>query len=261
MTQRYFIELAYKGTRFHGWQIQPNAVSVQQCLEKAISTITRETIAVAGAGRTDTGVHASYFVAHFDSSHLHLDHPDFTHKLNSFLNRDIAVFAIRKVSPEAHARFDAISRTYQYHLNLHKDPFSIETSWYFFWQPNVDLMNEACLVLFDFIDFTSFSKLHTDVKTNNCTILYAQWTQQDTDLVFTVKADRFLRNMVRAMVGTLLEVGLGKMNLADFRSVLEQKDRGAAGLSVPAHGLFLTDIDYPETVFKKTFGETKGNNL
>ncbi|HEY3372837.1 MAG TPA: tRNA pseudouridine(38-40) synthase TruA [Prolixibacteraceae bacterium] len=252
MTQRYFIELAYKGTQFHGWQVQPNAVSVQQSLEHAISTITRETIAVTGAGRTDTGVHASYFVAHFDSSLPHLDHPDFTHKLNSFLKDDVSIFGIRKVSPEAHARFDALSRTYQYHLNLRKDPFSVETSWYFNRQPDVDTMNEACLILFDYIDFTSFSKLHTDVKTNNCKILQAEWNLQNFHLVFTVKADRFLRNMVRAMVGTLLEVGLGKLDLAAFRAVIEQKDRGAAGLSVPAHGLFLADIVYPESIFKRT---------
>ena len=241
--------MAYKGTRFHGWQVQPNAVSVQGCLENALSTICRQTIAVTGAGRTDTGVHASYFVAHFDSLHLNLDHPDFTHKLNSFLKDDVSVFGISKVNPAAHARFDAMSRTYQYHLNLRKDPFSVDTSWYFFRQPDVVQMNEACGILFDYIDFTSFSKLHTDVKTNNCKIIHAEWIQLRNNLVFTVKADRFLRNMVRAMVGTLLEVGLGKMDLAAFRSVIEQKDRGAAGLSVPAHGLFLTGIEYPETVF------------
>lgn len=252
MTQRYFIELAYKGTKFHGWQVQPNATSVQECLEKAVSTVTRETIAVTGAGRTDTGVHASYFVAHFNSSKLNLDHPDFAHKLNSFLKDDISIFAISKVDSEAHARFDAVSRTYHYHLNLLKDPFLVETSWYFFKQPDMELMNAACRILFDYTDFTSFSKLHTDVKTNNCKIYQAEWTQKDGNLVFSVKADRFLRNMVRAMVGTLLEVGLGKMDLSDFRAVIEQKNRGAAGLSVPAHGLFLTDIEYPKEIFKRT---------
>jgi tRNA pseudouridine38-40 synthase len=249
LTQRYFIELAYKGTRFHGWQVQPNATTVQECLEKALSTITRETVEVIGAGRTDTGVHSSYFVAHFNSSNLHLDHPDFAHKLNSFLSKDIAVFSISKVNSEAHARFDAISRTYQYHLNLKKDPFAMETSWYFFSQPDLEVMNVACGILFKYTDFTSFSKLHTDVKTNNCKIIQAEWTQQGSKLIFTVKADRFLRNMVRAMVGTLLEVGLGKLDIEGFRTVIERKDRGAAGLSVPAHGLFLTDIEYPEQVF------------
>lgn len=250
--QRYFIELAYKGTKFHGWQVQPNAISVQECLDKALSTITRETIEITGAGRTDTGVHASYFVAHFDSLKSDLDHPDFTHKLNSFLKDDISIFGVSKVLPEAHARFDAVSRTYQYHLNILKDPFSVETSWYFFRQPDVEKMNEACKILFEYIDFTSFSKLHTDVKTNNCKIVQAEWVQQGSKLIFTVKADRFLRNMVRAMVGTLLEVGLGKMDIAAFRAVIEQKNRCAAGLSVPAHGLFLTDIEYPKSIFTRT---------
>jgi len=250
--QRYFIELAYKGTNFHGWQIQPNAVSVQECLEKALSIITREAIAVTGAGRTDTGVHASYYVAHFNSAKLNLDHPDFIHKLNSFLITDLVIFSIAKVATEAHARFDAISRTYQYHLNLRKDPFSLETSWHFYKQPDLELMNTASRVLFEYSDFTSFSKLHTDVKTNNCRIYCAEWTQENSNIVFTVKADRFLRNMVRALVGTILEVGIGKIDLAGFRTIIEQKDRGAAGLSVPAHGLFLTDIEYPEALFKRT---------
>lgn len=252
MTQRYFIELAFKGTEFHGWQIQPNAVSVQECLEMALKTITRETIAVTGAGRTDTGVHASYYVAHIDSVNMNLDHPDFAHKLNSFLNKDVVIFGISKVQSDAHARFNAVSRTYQYHINLRKDPFRKETSWYFFRQPDLNLMNEANRILFDYNDFTSFSKLHTEVKTNNCKIYLAEWTQSGANIVFTVKADRFLRNMVRALVGTILEVGTGKINLDEFRAIIERKDRGAAGLSVPAHGLFLTDVEYPEMLFKRT---------
>ena len=252
MTQRYFIELAYKGTHFHGWQIQPNAISVQECLEIALSTITRETIAVTGAGRTDTGVHASYFVAHFDSEKLNLDHPDFAHKLNSFLDKDIVIFRVLKVTPDAHARFGAISRTYQYHLNLRKDPFALETSWHFFGQLDIERMNEASRILFEYTDFTSFSKLHTDVKTNNCKIYQVEWTKEGSNIIFTVKADRFLRNMVRALVGTILEVGIGKIDLEEFRAIIEQKDRGAAGLSVPAHGLFLTDIEYTLGTFKPT---------
>ena len=251
MTQRYFIELAYKGTHFHGWQIQPNAVSAQECLEKALSVITRETTVVTGAGRTDTGVHASYFVAHFDSTRSNLDHPDFVYKLNSFLNKDITVFSISKVHSEAHARFDAVSRTYQYHLNLRKDPFSTETSWHFFRQPDLDKMNEASRILFEYTDFTSFSKLHTEVKTNNCKIYCAEWTQSGSNIVFTVKADRFLRNMVRALAGTILEVGTGKIDLMHFRNIIELKDRCEAGLSVPAQGLFLTDIEYPEGIFDR----------
>lgn len=251
MTQRYFIELAYKGTRFHGWQVQPNAISVQENLEKCLSTITRESIAVTGCGRTDTGVHARYFVAHFDSEKQNLDHPDFVYKLNSFLDKDITLFRISKVAAEAHARFDAISRTYQYFIHLHKDPFKAETSWFFFRQPNLEKMNEASGILFEYTDFTSFSKLHTDVKTNNCKIYRAEWTQENGAIIFTVQADRFLRNMVRALVGTILEVGLGKITLDDFREIIEKKDRNEAGLSVPAQGLFLTDVEYLEGVFRR----------
>lgn len=252
LKQRYFIELAFRGTKFHGWQIQPNAVSVQECMEMALKTITRETIAVTGAGRTDTGVHASYYVAHMDSENLNLDHPDFTYKLNSFLMKDIVIFSISKVHSDAHARFNAVSRTYQYHLNLRKDPFKRETSWHFYKQPDLNLMNEANRILFEYTDFTSFSKLHTEVKTNNCQIYLAEWTQSETSIIFTVKADRFLRNMVRALVGTILEVGTGKISLDEFRAIIERKDRGAAGLSVPAQGLFLTDVEYPELIFKRT---------
>jgi tRNA pseudouridine38-40 synthase len=250
--QRYFIELAYQGAHFHGWQFQPNAVSVQECIEKALTTIAREPIAVTGAGRTDSGVHASYYVAHFDSGKFDLDQPDFVWKLNSYLVNEIVIFSISKVSAEAHARFDAVSRTYQYHLNLLKDPFALETSCFFPRPPDLEKMNEACLILFEYADFTSFSKLHTDVKTNNCKIYFAEWTQNREHIVFTIKADRFLRNMVRAIVGTLLEVGLGKIDFSRFREIIEVKDRGKAGISVPAQGLFLTDVEYPETIFKRT---------
>lgn len=251
MAQRYFIELAYNGTRFHGWQIQPNAPSVQEQLEKAVSTIAREKISVTGAGRTDTGVHARFFVAHFDSENKNLDIPELSGKLNSFLGNDLVIFRIYKVVPDAHARFDALSRSYQYHITRTKDPFAQETAWYFKYPLDVEKMNEACTVLFDYSDFTSFSKLHTDVKTNHCKIFQAEWKKQGTQLVFTVKADRFLRNMVRAIVGTLLEVGQGKLSVDGFREVIEKKDRGAAGVSVPAHGLFLTGIEYPSDTMKK----------
>ncbi len=249
MKQRYFIELTYNGSRFHGWQIQPNAETVQQCLESALATICREEIAVTGAGRTDTGVHASYFVAHFDSEKTNLDHSDFAYKLNSFLNNDIAIFKLSKVNSEAHARFDATSRTYHYYINLQKDPFVQESSWYLRRKLDVDKMNEACAILFDYEDFTSFSKLHTDVKTNNCKIYHAKWKQQNNRLVFTVKADRFLRNMVRAIVGTMVEIGQGKIEPSDLRKVLEAKDRGVAGVSAPAQGLFLAHVAYPEEIF------------
>jgi len=251
LKQRYFMELAYNGTRFHGWQVQPNAKSVQQSLEHALSTICREPIALTGAGRTDSGVHASYFVAHFDSQMQNLDHPDFTYKLNRFLDADVVVFAITKVGAEAHARFDAVSRTYHYFINQQKDPFAQETSWFYTRTLDVERMNEACAVLFDYTDFTSFSKLHTDVKTNNCRMMLAEWLRNGHQLVFTIKADRFLRNMVRAIVGTLVEVGQGKLSLDGVRAVIEAKDRGAAGFSVPAAGLFLADIVYPADIFQR----------
>ena len=251
LKQRYFVELAYNGTRFHGWQVQPNAKSVQEVLEFALSTICREEIAVTGAGRTDTGVHAGYYVAHFDSEKETLDHPDFAYKLNRFLNADLVIFRLTKVGPEAHARFDAVSRTYHYFINRQKDPFSQETSWYYLRKLDVDKMNEACVVLFDYEDFTSFSKLHTDVKTNFCKIYEAAWKQQGSRLVFTIKADRFLRNMVRAIVGTMVEIGQHKLTINDFRRIIEAKDRGAAGASAPPEGLFLTDIAYPELVFRR----------
>ncbi|MGQ8335488.1 tRNA pseudouridine(38-40) synthase TruA [Sunxiuqinia sp. A32] len=252
MRQRYFIELAYKGTNFHGWQIQPNAKTVQEFIENGLSTICRETIAVTGAGRTDTGVHASYFVAHFDSEKSNLDHPNFTYKLNSFLNSDIVIFSVHKVQEDAHARFDASSRTYHYFINVQKDPFTQETSWYLRYPLNVDKMNEACAVLFDYIDFTSFSKLHTDVKTNNCKIYYAKWKQDDNRVIFKIKADRFLRNMVRAIVGTMVDIGQGKISVQDLRDIIEAKDRSVAGVSVPAQGLFLSHIAYPEEIFAGT---------
>lgn len=249
--QRYFIELAYNGTRFHGWQIQPNAQSVQGTLEYALSTICREKITIIGSGRTDTGVHASYFVAHFDSENVKLDDPDFTFKLNSFLNRDIVIYGLYKVNSDAHARFDALSRTYHYFISQQKDPFSQETCWYFTKPLDIENMNKACRMLFEYEDFTSFSKLHTDVKTNNCKIYEARWKLKKHHLIFAVKADRFLRNMVRAIVGTCIEVGLGKLNVDEFRNIIEAQDRAAAGASAPPEGLFLTDIVYPEEIFTR----------
>ena len=250
MKQRYFIELAYNGTRFHGWQVQPNATSVQQSLEYAVGTICREKIGVTGAGRTDTGVHASYFVAHFDSENPELDTPSFVRKLNSFLNADIAVFNLTKVADKAHARFDAVSRTYRYFIHQAKDPFLQETSWYFKSPLNVGRMNSVCDILLGTHDFTSFSKLHTDVKTNICNVLEARWERIDNRLVFEIKADRFLRNMVRAIVGTMILAGQGRITPDYVDQVIGLKDRAAAGASAPPEGLFLTDICYPEEVFK-----------
>ena len=215
--QRYFIDLAYDGTAYHGWQVQPNGVSVQECLERALSTLLRREVGVVGAGRTDAGVHASLMVAHFDADGP-LDEVFMTDKLNRLLPPDISVYRLRAC------------RLFQ--------------------RPDFDRMNEAARTLFDYTDFTSFSKLHTDVKTNNCRIMEAAWTQvDDVTWVFTIRADRFLRNMVRAVVGTLLEVGRGKMDVDGFRRVIEQKDRCRAGTSVPGNALFLVDVTYPDSLF------------
>lgn len=250
MKNRYFIQLSYKGTNYHGWQIQPNAISVQEVLTKALSTLLREEIEVTGAGRTDTGVHASFFIAHIDShsKDLHVD-KRMLFKLNSFLPQDIAIQQISKVNPEAHARFDAKSRTYHYYIHQQKDPFLTESSYYFPHKLDIELMNKACDLLYQFTDFTSFSKLHTDVKTNNCVIQNAIWTQDHYKLIFEITADRFLRNMVRAIVGTLIIIGKNKSSLKDFIEIIETKNRSHAGVSAPAHGLFLSNIVYESKIF------------
>jgi len=244
MSQRYFLQLSFKGTNFHGWQIQPNAISVQETMEKALSVLLHEEISVIGAGRTDTGVHASFFVLHFDSLNVDLEGKTLVHKLNRFLPDDIAVQKIWKVDEGVHARFSAISRTYKYFIVTVKNPFQTETSFLYTGMLDVRKMNEAAKVLFEFEDFTSFSRLHTDVKTNLCQIYQAEWIFHENQLIFTIKANRFLRNMVRAIVGTLLEVGKGKLTVDGFRNIIEKKDRAAAGASAPAHGLFLVDIEY-----------------
>lgn len=247
--QRYFLQLSYNGTNYHGWQVQPNANSVQTEIEKALSAILREDISVVGAGRTDTGVHATFFMLHFDSENDNLKNEKLVHLLNRFLPDDIAVQQLFHVKPDAHARYSAISRTYKYFISTVKNPFETFSSYQFSRQLDVDKMNEAAKLLFEFIDFTSFARLHTDVKTNNCKIMQAEWIQNNTQLIFTIKADRFLRNMVRAIAGTLIEVGKGKLSAADFRKIIEAKNRGAAGTSAPAHGLFLVDVEYPADIF------------
>jgi len=242
--QRYFLQLCYKGTRYFGWQRQPNAVSVQEVIEKALSTILREEIAVAGAGRTDTGVHASFYVLHFDVANEIAEPEKLVYHLNRFLPEDIAIQKIENVSNDFHARFSAVSRTYKYFICTEKNPFQTETCYQYTVPLDVEEMNKAAKVLFEFNDFTSFSRLHSDVKTNNCKIFQAEWQIEGNMLVFTIKADRFLRNMVRAIVGTLIEVGKGKITTDDFRKIIEMKDRGQAGTSAPAQGLFLVDIEY-----------------
>lgn len=246
---RYFIYLSYCGKHYCGWQIQPNGITVQEELESSLSTLLRSPISITGAGRTDSGVHAHLMIAHFDWEGEAIDCVLLKDKLNKILSPDIAVSIIRQVNQEAHARFDAISRTYKYYVVNQKNPFLKDTAYYIPRPPDYDKMNEAAKVLFDYIDFTSFSKLHTDVKTNNCRIMKAGWRLENNVWVFTIQADRFLRNMVRAIVGTLLEVGRGKLSIDDFRRIIELKDRGRAGTSAPAHALFLYDVEYPESVF------------
>ncbi|MEG1587396.1 MAG: tRNA pseudouridine(38-40) synthase TruA [Bacteroidales bacterium] len=248
--QRYFIYLAYNGAAYHGWQNQPNAISVQQCIEESLTMILRTPTAIVGAGRTDTGVHASLMVAHFDVEEPLADCVQFADRLNRVLPKDIAIHKIVAVTADAHARFAATSRTYKYYVTTCKDPFLGDFRCRVRGEYDIDKMNEAARILFEYIDFTSFSRLHTDVKTNNCQIMEAYWEKTgDSDMVFTIKADRFLRNMVRAIVGTLLQVGRGKLSLDDFRRVIEQKDRCKAGDSAVGQALFLVDIEYPSELF------------
>jgi len=248
--ERYFIQLSYKGTHYHGWQIQPNAITVQEILTKAFSTILREDIEITGAGRTDSGVHARFFVAHFDSKHEALDKDlKLVFKLNNFLPKDIAVFRIVKVNNEAHARFDATERFYRYYIHQRKDVFLNDISWYLPIELDVEKMNKAARLLQQYEDFSSFSKINTDVKTNICQVSEARWSKDDYRLIFTIKADRFLRNMVRAIVGTLLDVGKEKVTINEFEQIIKSKKRENAGASVPAQGLFLEDIKYPPSIY------------
>jgi tRNA pseudouridine38-40 synthase len=253
MTQektRYFIFISYKGTSYHGWQIQPNSVTVQKILDEALSVILNEKISTIGAGRTDAGVHAIFFCAHFDSiSPDLLTTGNIIFRLNQFLPADISVNSLKEVVPDANARFSAVSRTYKYYISRIKDPFFNNSSWYLHGNIKIRSMNEACQILFKHSDFTSFSRLHSGAKSNICTIYEASWEESDNRLVFTIKADRFLRNMVRAIVGTLVEIGFEKMDLREFENIILAKDRCKAGKSAPAKGLFLVDIEYPEEIF------------
>lgn len=250
MSQRYFIFLSYKGTSYHGWQVQPNSITVQKILDEALSVILGESISTTGAGRTDTGVHAKIFCAHFDSSSPDLDSKkNLVFKLNRYLPNDISVSSVRKVKEDAHARYSAVSRTYTYYISRTKDPFTDESSWHLYGEIDVELMNRASEELKRHEDFTSFSRLHTSVRSNNCKISYARWEEKGKQLVFTITADRFLRNMVRAIVGTMADLGFHKTDLVEFRNIITSKDRGRAGKSAPARGLFLTGIDYSPDIF------------
>lgn len=240
---RYFIELSYNGKKYHGWQIQPDVISIQEKLNFTVSTVLQEKIEVVGAGRTDTGVHAAQMFAHFDTKNELKG--DITYKLNSLLPHDIIVHEVFSVDTEKHARFNAISRSYEYKIWLGRNPFLLDFSWQLHSQNlNVDLMNAAAKLLLEYTDFQTFSKVKTDVHTYNCDITEAIWKQNGKELVFHITANRFLRNMVRAIVGTLVDVGLGKITKDDFRKIIESKNRSNAGLSVPAKGLFLTNINY-----------------
>lgn len=249
---RYFVELAYNGTNYHGWQIQRNGISVQQELEKALSTILRDKIVITGAGRTDAGVHAKYMVAHFDLPEELEQTKIVTSQLMGFLPFDIAVYSVRKVRDETHARFDAIAREYEYHITLGKNPFTQNLATRINFEPNFYEMNRAAEILLEYNDFTSFSKLHSGAKTNLCEVSTAYWEQRNDRWVFVIRANRFLRDMVRAIVGTLLEVGRGKLSLQEFKEIIVAKNRGKAGRSVPPQGLYLVDVVYPQELFVRS---------
>ncbi len=250
---RYFIQFSYFGKAYHGWQNQPNAITVQEFLERALSTLLREKVEVVGAGRTDAGVHARQMFGHFDVDPI-TDIADLVYRLNAFLPDDIAIQGIHPVAADAHARFDALERTYEYWLVKEKDPFLFDHAHFVKHPFDVDAMNKASKILLEYTDFECFSKSNTDVKTYNCDVREARWEIDHNKWMFTITADRFLRNMVRAVVGTLLDVGIGKMPPEDIHQVIASKDRGEAGASVPAKGLYLTKVLYPKEIFDEQKG-------
>lgn len=242
---RYFMQLAYNGSNYYGWQRQPAHPSVQQEIEEKLSMIFNKPTGVVGCGRTDTGVHAKDYILHFDVEKT-FDEQRLIHQLNATLPADIAIYDIYKVPSDWHARFTAIDRTYQYHFHFHKSPFKQKSSWCLKYALNHQAIQEACSYLIGKQDFTSFAKIHTDVNNHICTVTEANWDFVDDDVVFTISANRFLRNMVRAIVGTLVRIGEGKLVPSDMKEIIAQKNRSAAGQSVPAHGLYLTQIRYPD---------------
>ncbi len=246
---RYFLELSYCGSLYHGWQRQPNALSVQQIIEEALTTLLGKETAIVGAGRTDTGVHAKQLFAHFNTDISVEKSDELTYKLNRFLPKDIAIIAIHPVTTDAHARFDAISRSYEYHISEIKDPFTSGLVYHFNQPLDIDVMNDAAKKLLCHRDFKCFSRSKTDVKTYACEVTEAYWEYHNNQWTFYISANRFLRNMVRAIVGTLLDVGTGRITLAEFQSILNSQDRTKAGSSAPAQGLFLTRVQYPNTIF------------
>ena len=244
---RYFIELSYNGKAYHGWQYQPNAISVQETLEDALSKMLKTKIAIVGAGRTDAGVHASQMFAHFDYDEA-FDIDTIIFRLNSFLPCDIAIHNIFEVQPKAHARFNATSRTYHYKISNHKNVFTYDYAYRLLMPLDIEKMNEACAILLQHKDFQCFSKTNTDVKTYYCDIKEAYWKVEGHELTFVITADRFLRNMVRAIVGTMVNIGLGKLKVEDLHAIIASKDRSEAGFSVSAHGLYLVQVVYPDTI-------------
>ena len=249
--KRYFIELAYNGFAYNGWQRQPNAISIQELLEEALGKLLSKSIAIVGAGRTDTGVHALQMFAHFDVEHDINKPKELVFLLNSFLKNDITIKKIVRVKSDTHARFDATYRSYEYHISTVKDPFHCGLHYYLKNKPNIDLMNQAAKIILKHENFQCFSKSNTDVKTFICNVKTAVWKQEESSLVFYIRANRFLRNMVRAIVGTLLEIGFEKRIVEDMEELIKSKDRSQAGFSAPAHGLYLTHIEYPENIFEE----------
>lgn len=239
---RYFIHLAYDGTRFHGWQIQPGSITVEGEIERCLSTFLRTDIDIIGAGRTDAGVHARHMAAHFDYEEL--DCEQLTYRLNKMLPPDITIYKIERVSDDIHARFSATSRTYHYYVSLRKSPFNRQYTWRTHYALDFKQMNRAAALLLEYKDFACFCKSHTDVKTTLCNVTEAKWIEKDGDWYFRITANRFLRNMVRAVVGTLIEVGRNRMTLEEFRQVIEGKKRSQAGESMPGNALFLENVEY-----------------
>jgi len=250
MPQRYFIKLAFDGSLYHGWQRQDNALSIEHLVNEALNTILRQKVKLTGCGRTDAGVHASEFFAHFDLDNLSFSEEQLAYKLTCLLPDDIVINNIIKVTPEAHARFSAIKRTYKYCINSKRDPFRKNYEYFFNRKLDTELMNQACKILMDYKNFSCFSKSHTQVNNYLCTIFEARWETDESRYKFTITANRFLRNMVRAIVGTMMDVGLHKISLEEFRNIVENGSRSNAGMSVPAQGLFLAKVEYPEGIFE-----------
>lgn len=249
---RYFMELAYKGTNYSGWQVQENAMTIQGEIEKALKTLLKDTIRITGAGRTDTGVHASYYVAHLDTGKSNmLNENGFLKSINAILPNDIVIYSLNAVAEQAHARFSALTRTYQYYLTDEKTPFLQDFTCRVYKKPDINQMNDCAQELLNTTDFSAFAKLHSQTGTNLCKVFHANWNHTENLYVFTIKADRFLRNMVRAIVGTLMDVGNNKITREQFVNIINDKNRSLAGASAPPKGLFLVDIEYPGNIFLK----------